>query len=107
LIFHSYKFFHGVQVSFGGEVLPVLELPPDESYERFGVDISRFAGMTGELRFTGLGSGLFDDVRFSTVAIPEPGPFSLAVTGVTLLAIAQLKLMRRYGGAEDYGQQIL
>lgn len=94
LIFHSYNFFDGVQVSFAGEVLPVIDLPPDESYEKFGVDISRFAGMTGELRFTGLGSGPFDDIRFSTETIPEPRTFFLVLTGAALFWFVQLRLIR-------------
>jgi len=51
------------------------------------VDVSAYAGQSGELRFTSpwLASGLLDDVRFSSVAIPEPSALALCSLGVLIL----------------------
>lgn len=85
LIFYSKE--PGINITFGGESLPYFRIGTSESYDAFGTDISAFAGQTGELRFTanGLSGALLDDIRFSTVAVPEPGTVSLVVTGIAVL----------------------
>ena len=53
------------------------------SYTIYGADISGFAGQTETLTFSG--SGLLDDIQFSTVAIPEPSAISLLCLGSGVL----------------------
>ena len=66
-------------VSVGGVSLPVFELSSvPNQYVVYGVNVSQFAGMQEELRFTapGFSTGLngwnIDDIVFSTTPVPEP-----------------------------------
>ncbi len=74
-----------LQVSFSGQALPVAYLAGNAfEYQEFGVNLSAFAGQTGELRFSG-GSGNLDYIQFSAEAIPEPGSLGLLGAGVLVL----------------------
>ena len=55
------------------------------TYNVFAGDITALAGQTGELRFSQ--TGLFDQVTFSTLPVPEPGVIGLLLVGVTFLGI--------------------
>ena len=76
-----------LQVTFGGQVIPMFRLEISPGYDIFGGDISSFAGQTAELRFIGPGNsgGYFDNIFFSNQPIPEPGVFGLFTLGALLL----------------------
>lgn len=78
-------------VSFAGQSLAPVALSSGPNFSTlFGVDISGFAGQSGELRFTapdiegGPNDVFLDSIRFSTVAIPEPRVLALCALGVAL-----------------------
>jgi hypothetical protein len=55
----------------------------------YGADVSSLAGLTGELRFTGLAprpfglnGALLDDINFSPIPVPEPGSLALLALGL-------------------------
>ena len=64
------------EVYFAGQQLAptVLGSGPGQA-SLYGADISAFAGLTGELRFSG--SGILDAISFSTLPVPEPGVAAL------------------------------
>lgn len=74
-----------MQVTFAGQLLPLVELGTGPSYQIMGADISAFAGQTGELKFlvphTGpigvMTSSYLDNIVFSSQQIPEPSAISL------------------------------
>jgi hypothetical protein len=76
-----------LQVTFGGTIIPMFQLATTANYDVIGGDISMFAGQTAELRFTGLANsgGYFDNIFFSTQAVPEPGALGLLSFGLLLL----------------------
>lgn len=80
------------EVFFAGQQLSVYTLGagPGESL-LYGVDVSPFAGVTGELRFGG--AGILDAIRFSTNAVPEPGSLALVGAGCVILVLT----LRRRG----------
>src|ERR1017187_9657695 len=76
------------ELTFAGQTIPLVELDANTSYTTVGGDISLFAGDTGELRFPvlpGHGGGLFDNIQFSPVAIPEPTTLVLSLLGVLIV----------------------
>ena len=74
----------GFFVSFGGQGIPLVQFGTSGNNIIMAGDISRFAGQTGELRFGG--AGLFDDIKFSNQAIPEPSMLGLFGLGALLFA---------------------
>jgi hypothetical protein len=75
-------------VSMGGVGLPIFDLSSGPNYDLYGVNVSQFAGMQEELRFSvggPLSSWTIDDIVFSSTAVPEP-------TGIGLLAVGGLLL---------------
>jgi len=81
-----------LSVSFAGNSLSPVGLssgvsPSGQGYELYGVDISAFAGQSGQLQFTdvyssqGLNGIELDDINFSPNTIPEPGTLALLVVG--------------------------
>jgi len=82
-----------MQVTFGGQLLSLVELGTGPRYQVVGADISAFAGQTGELKFLmawpgtpGSRNGSFlDNIEFST--IPEPCALAVAGLGAALLAL--------------------
>lgn len=68
-----------VVVSLGGQTVPCVGLPSPKPSRGFlyGADISRFAGQTETLSFSG-GSFALDDIEFSPYNLTElPGPLAL------------------------------
>ena len=73
-----------LQVTFNGQVLTSIVISNAPNYTIWGMDISAYAGQTGELRFTkpwlptNFSSGaLLDNIQFSSVPVPEPSVLSL------------------------------
>ncbi len=79
----------GTAVSLGGHELTKVELGPD----RWGADISAYAGQTLELQFS-VYAPFLDDIRFSSSAIPEPSVFALAGMGLAAVVVARLRRRR-------------
>ena len=78
-------------VSLNGQNIPFVQLATLPNYGTYGCDISAFAGLTTELRFTErpisnpFATALLDDIFFSNQAIPEPSTFCLFGLGALLL----------------------
>lgn len=74
-------------VSFNGNVLPYSVIWSEPNYDICAADISRFAGQTGELRFTESDGGraILEDIQFSTQAVPEPATVALFALGAIAL----------------------
>ena len=85
----------GLQVSLGGHPIELIELERETTYVVFGGDVSQFAGMEVELRFTARSDiarsapfrtqALLDAVEFTPEPIPEPGVVGLLVVGGIML----------------------
>ncbi len=73
----------GFAVSFGGQNIPLVQFGTSGNNIIMAGNISMFAGQSGELRF--LGTGLFDDIQFSNLPIPEPSAVGLFSLGALLL----------------------
>jgi len=77
-------------VSMNGQPLPFFTLQNLGNHRLYGADISAFAGQTAELRFTQFSGGALydtlslDNISFSTVAVPEPGTWTLLGLGGAL-----------------------
>ena len=84
--------YQNVQVTFRGTPLPLMLLNTTPNYAVVGADISSFASQSGELRFTGLSLSptALDDIRFSTIAVPEPSTFALVGIGGLVLILGAL-----------------
>ena len=76
-----------LQVSFGGQIIPLFVIGTMGGNDILGGDISAFAGQTGELLFTApyLGGGMIDNIQFSSSPVPEPSPFALSVLAFSAL----------------------
>jgi hypothetical protein len=76
-----------LQVTFNGRSLSPIALESTPNYTEWGVDISPYAGQTGELRFAVLWEtgSMLDGIQFSTKAIPEPSILSLSLLGFVLV----------------------
>jgi len=70
---------YNMQVTLGGQNSPLVILGSAPSYNILGGDVSAFAGLNRELRFTALANGnlYFDNIQFSNLPIPEPSAFGL------------------------------
>jgi hypothetical protein len=90
LLFDAFTFTGAtpaMKVTFAGNDLPFIPLRDQGNYIVYGADITGFAGQAGELRFssTELSATILDDIRFSTVAVPEPGTVTLFFSGLAIL----------------------
>ncbi len=76
-----------LEVTFGGNLIPIYKLSSTANYDVMGGSIALFAGQTGELRFTANAgtAGFFDNIFFSNQPIPEPSVFSLIGLGALML----------------------
>jgi hypothetical protein len=68
------------QVTFAGHVIPLTQIGSGANYIIEGGDVSQFAGQTGELRFTA-GTGILDNIQFSSNPVPEPATGAFVVFG--------------------------
>jgi hypothetical protein len=77
-----------LQVSFNGQSLSPVALENAPTYTKWGIDISPYAGQTGELRFAvpWLNSSMLDGIQFSNRPVPEPSALSLSILGFVLVA---------------------
>ena len=89
-----------LQVTFNGQSLTPVAISSAANYTIWGMDISAYAGQTGELRFTkpwrdtNFSDGaLLDNIHFSSVPVPEPS--ALVLCGVSLLFLLGTRLMKR------------
>ena len=80
------------EVTIGGVSLPLFNVSSGPNYTIYGVNVSQFAGMQEDLRFTSLPlsfSGPYafelDDIVFSTTPVPEPTTGALSAIGGLLL----------------------
>jgi len=76
-----------LQVSLGGQNLPVYAVSSGANYTLYGADVSAFAGQTKQLTFLadaiGPGDNFWeiDDIQFSPSSVPEPSVLGLFVLG--------------------------
>ena len=77
----------GLQVSFNGHSLSPVALQTAPSYTKWGIDISPYAGQSGELRFAvpWLSESILDGIQFSSGSVPEPSAPSLSILGFALV----------------------
>jgi hypothetical protein len=77
-----------LQVSFNGQSLSPIALESGPSYTTWGIDISPYAGQSGELRFAvpWLTSSMLDGIDFLSFAVPEPSALSISLIGLLLVA---------------------
>jgi hypothetical protein len=82
--------YSNIELSFAGHAIPLVQIGSEPGYNIVGGDISAFAGVTGELRFTAQGNkdGLIDDIRFSTEALVVPEPATAVLFAMGALALA-------------------
>ena len=79
----------GFSVSLNGQTLSLTPLFPASGYTIYGADISAFAGQNATLNLlvppfpstSNPNNVEFDDIRFSTFPVPEPGVASLSALG--------------------------
>lgn len=78
-----------VRVTFNGQALPSVALNNEANYTLWGVDVSAYAGQSGELRFIApwQSSGMLDDIQFSSSPVPEPSTFALGAVGALLFCV--------------------
>ena len=74
-------------VSFAGHILSLVELSNTANYNIYGVNISAFAGQTGQLLFTAFPQegDVIDNIQFSSLPVPEPSEFALTALGALFL----------------------
>jgi hypothetical protein len=78
-----------LQVTFNGQLIPLVQIGSTPNYDIMGGNISAIAGQTGQLLFTALpngGYGLLDNIQFSSTAVPEPSVLGLSALGGVFLA---------------------
>jgi len=81
-----------VRVAFNGQPLSSIAISNAASYTVWGIDVSSYAGQSGELRFTApwrstpfLSGAILDGIQFSPMTIPEPS--ALALAGIVALCL--------------------
>lgn len=89
-------------INFAGQILATYEMSVAANYKVYGVDVSMFAGQTGELRFTSVSTSsqpfnnlYLDAISFSQQSVPEPNSAALIALG-TLLFGVRSRLMRSW-----------
>jgi len=100
--FLSTPVLFGVEVSFGGQSLPLSLISLESGWARWGADVSAFAGQSAELRFSTLttpsqpgGWFALDDIRFSPLPVPEPSTWGLLVLAIAGLGFYRWRGKRR------------
>ena len=76
-----------LQVTFNGQSLAAVPISVAASYTIWGMDISAYAGQTGQLMFTApwQTSAMLDNIQFSSSPVPEPSIMSLFICGISLI----------------------
>lgn len=97
LQFWAYE-LRGLEVSFNDHQLPYVAIENGTEHTVYGVDISPYAGQTGELLFTAPPKSwaYLDNIQFSSepFTVPEPGTVSLFALGAIAL-VGRLALRKR------------
>jgi hypothetical protein len=77
-----------LQVSFNGQSMSSFALGGTLTYTKWGIDISPYAGQSGELRFAvpWPTMSMLDGIQFPPFRIPEPSALSLSIVGLVLIA---------------------
>ena len=93
--------YNNLVITFNGQLLSFNTISNTANYTIYGTDVSAFAGQTGELRFTApwsqigssvlAGSGIVDNIQFSSSPVPEPSGFLLIGLGLWLLIVFKLQ----------------
>jgi PEP-CTERM motif len=80
--------YGGLDVSFDGQALSLVDVSNAVNYTVFEANISAYAGQTGQLLFTAPvdTTAVFDNIQFSTSPVPEPSAFALCALGGLSLA---------------------
>jgi hypothetical protein len=89
-------------VTFNGQTLAAVALSGTPRFTTWAVDVSAYAGLAGELRFTApwRTSSILDGIRFSPTPVPEPGgPLLFGGAAGGLLALLRLRRVRGRAGA--------
>ena len=101
----SFWGYFGGSLSFNNQSLSYLQTGSAANYNIWTVDISAFAGQTGELLFTvpfpnpyfGYGnSARIDNIQFSSTAVPEPGTLALVALGASLFGLRRKRNSREF-----------
>ena len=74
---------NALQVTFNNQLLTFNATSSTSNYTVWGADISVYAGQTVQLMFTApwQSSAMLDNIKFSSLPIPEPGSLALLVAG--------------------------
>lgn len=93
----TYLGWGAFQVTFNGQSLAQVALESAPSYTRWGVDISSYAGQSGELRFAvpWLAWNMLDEIQFSPDPIPEPSALGLGILGLIVSVAAYARRPKR------------
>ena len=84
LSFLADQHYGTVAVSLNGVNIPLI---PFYGGTLLAGDVTRFAGQTAQLTFTGTGQAYFDFIQFSTVSVPEPSVSVIAGFGAAALIL--------------------
>jgi hypothetical protein len=85
--------FADLAITFNGQPISFIPMSNSGNFTTYGGDISPFAGLTGELRFTErpisnpFSTVFLDDIVFSTTPLPEPGVLTLLAVGTALFGL--------------------
>lgn len=72
---------NNIRVAFSGQPISMVPIQTTSSYTLYAGDISQYAGLSGELRFSTLSSiAYLDSIQFS--AVPEPETYALCLFGI-------------------------
>ncbi len=87
----------GMQATFNGQALDFTLTGNTANYNIYTVDISAYAGQTGQLLFTDAyygnnygGPGMLDNIQFSSSSVPETNVLVLIVFGTLLLGLSKI-----------------
>jgi hypothetical protein len=87
-----------LQVTFNGQLIPLVQIGSTPNYDIMGGNISAFAGQAGQLLFTALpgtginaGYGVLDNIQFSSLPVPERGTLALCALGALSFALCRRK----------------
>jgi len=90
-----------LQITFAGQDVPFIQMSVGSNFTTYAGDISAFAGLSGELRFTErplssqFSTVALDEIYFSNVAIPEPSFTTLSALGTVILTLRLVGRERR------------